>query len=513
MDLKKPTVLVILDGFGYRKEKKFNAIAQARTPHIDFWMEHFPTTLLRASGTAVGLLDNMIGNSEVGHLTIGCGRIIEQPLTIIHHAIENKSIFSHPLLLEKFALLKHKNEPLHIMGLLSDAGIHSHVELLYALLKMAVEHGLTKIYVHAFLDGRDTPPKSAAIYLSQLDTILHTLGHGIIATMQGRFYAMDRDKNWDRTEKSYKVLTEKQQITKQDWQEVLSQAYQHNITDEFVPPTQLDPQGIIESGAGVIFFNIRPDRARQLTAAFVDPHFNHFPIRKINLTFFITPVGYGAHLKTDVLYPQKPEYNTLKDVLSEHDKTIFSIAETEKYAHITYFFNGGREKILPHEVRILIPSIIAKTYVDHPQMSAPQITEAVLKSLKKIPKDFYLINYANADMVGHSGNFQATVKAVECLDTELKKLYDVVVESMGGTMYITADHGKAEDMYDPETGMPRTAHTNNPVPFIMLRKDLENSNYTLPLTQLADIAPFILHNMHLPIPTEMEHLAKQPDNN
>lgn len=506
MTLKRhiPTALIILDGFGFRTNKEGNAIAMAETPNLSRWLATYPNTLLKASGPAVGLPEGIMGNSEVGHMAIGCGRVIEQPLTRINNAIADGSFFTNPKLVEKLILLKNANRTLHIIGLLSDAGIHSHIDHIKAYLKAAKQQGITNIVVHAFLDGRDTPPRSAEIYLEKIETLLKELEYGIIGSIHGRFYAMDRDHHWDRTEKSYSVLTQKQIQAPQNWREVLKANYAQGITDEFMPPTQLDPKAIIGNDDGIIFANIRPDRARQITACFVTPNFKKFKRTKIELSFFITPVAYGAGLETTVVFPEIAPKNTLKDVLCSHEKNMFSIAESEKYAHVTYFFSGGSEKIVNHEVRVLIPSIKAITYANLPAMSAPLITQAVIKSLKKFPRDFYLINYANADMVGHSGNLGGTIKAIEILDEELKKIYDIIVEQMGGTMYITADHGKAEQMIDSKTGQARTAHTTNPVPFIMLRKDLENSGKKLVLKELSDIAPFVLENLGIAVPEEMK---------
>jgi len=502
---KKPIMLIILDGFGYSSTIKYNAIAQAHTPHMDKWLATYPHTLLRASGTAVGLLPGTIGNSEVGHLTIGSGRIIQQPATRLHNAIADKSFFTNKVLTDALAKIHAKQGTLHIMGLLSDAGVHSQEEDLFAFLEAACQHNIAKIVVHPFVDGRDVPPRSAATYLQRLDTKLKELGHGVIGSIHGRFYAMDRDHNWDRTVQSYRALTQPIDEPKEftTWQEVLDYYYAQNITDEFIPPTQLKPRHIIHDNDGIIFFNFREDRARQLTASFVQKDFDHFSTIPLELSCFVTPISYADNLHTSVLLSPIAIHHTLKDVLVAHHKTIFSIAETEKYAHITYFFNGHKEKKLPGETRILIPSIRAKNYVQYPCMSAVEITQTVLESLATDPADFYLINYANADMVGHSGNLAATIKAIECLDQELKKLYDNIITQLDGTMFITADHGNAEDMYDEKHKQPRTAHTTNPVPFIMITSNIKKGEKHLPLTQLADIAPFILRYMHLPIPPEM----------
>lgn len=504
---KKPTVLIILDGFGYRTAKTDNAIALADTPNITAWFKKYPHAILQASGAAVGLPEGYIGNSEVGHLTIGAGRIVPQALTIINNAIHDRSFFTHPILVEKFKLLHETRQPLHIMGLLSDAGVHSHIDHLYAFLHAAKARGIHNIAVHSILDGRDVPPQSAAHYLEKLEHFLQELGIGIIGSVQGRYYAMDRDKHYKRTELSYRMMTEKQPTPFTHWRQALDHAYAQGQTDEFVLPTLLTLNATIEPGSGIVFFNLRPDRARQLTEAFVDQSFKRFQKKPLPLSFFITSTNYDSFVMTDVLYLQQRLKNCLKEVISMHEKSLFSIAETEKYAHVTYFFDGGRETILPNEIRVLIPSLPEKNYAHTPQMSAPLITETVLKSLKKVPKDFYLINYANADMVGHSGNLKATIRAIECLDNELKKLYDVVVQEMKGTLYITADHGKAEEMVDTGSHQPRTAHTSNPVPFIMITHESVAAPTELPLHQLADIAPFILEQMRIPVPEEMKKPA------
>jgi len=497
---KKPTVLVILDGLGYNAQTEYNAVFLAKTPNLDIWQKIYPHAFLSASGEAVGLPSGTIGNSEVGHLTIGAGRIVDQPISIIQKAIDDETFFKNHILNKNMENLKNSGKTLHIMGLLSDASVHSNIKHLFAFLQSARKHGITKIVIHPFLDGRDTPPRSANTYISQLDEKLQQLGFGKIGSIHGRFYAMDRDNNWDRTKKSYEVLTQRQKASFSDWQELLEKNYHNNITDEFIEPTQLNQDAIVKNGDGIIFFNTRPDRARQLTKLFLDSKKQG----NIKTAFFITPVQYSKELATDSLYKKSSTINTLMDVLHKNKKTVYSIAETEKYAHVTYFFCGGREGALENETRILVDSIRTKNYVDKPAMSANQITEHVLKSLKTDPKDFYLINYANADMVGHSGNLEATIKAVEFLDHELKKLYEQIVNKMDGTLYITADHGNAEKMMDKKTGQPHTAHTTSPVPFIMIRKNLAGSTEQLPLKQLSDIAPFILKNMGLPIAQEMK---------
>lgn len=507
MNKNKPVALIILDGFGHSSHKQNNAIAHAKIPHIHEWLKNYPNALIKASGTYVGLPQGYVGNSEVGHLTIGAGRVCKQPITQWFDAIADNSFFSNPELVDACDMVRKDNGALHIMGLLSDAGVHAHEKQIYATIKAAAEQHIKKIFVHAFLDGRDTPPESALHYLNNLKMVLKEFSHASLGSIHGRFFAMDRDHNWDRTEYSYRVLTEKQILTFDSPEKIIEHYANHGITDEFIPPTQINPKAIINNGDGIIFCNVRPDRARQLTESFVMPKFNHFTCKPIDLTCFVTPVVYGAHIPTTPLFPQKPILQTLKDQLAAYGKTIYTIAETEKYAHVTYFFRGENEKAVATETRVLIPSIKARNYINTPEMSAPKITATILKSLKTNPKDFYLINYANADMVGHSGNFGATIKAVECLDRHLKSLYDEIVTNMDGTIYITADHGKAEDMYDETLQQPRTGHTANPVPCIVINNALLNT-HELPLEQLADIAPFILKNMDIPIPHEME---RKPD--
>jgi len=560
MGIRRPFVLVILDGFGYADKKKYNAVTHANIPHITQWLKKYPHAFLKASGPAVGLPAGYIGNSEVGHLTIGAGRIIEQPLTLINKALENGSFFSNPVLREKLTQLAgnsaknnmgdsardtgNKSHALHIMGLLSDAGVHSHEKHLYGYIKAALECGVQNIVIHAFLDGRDVAPRSAEIYLNRLENYLgvlraeHGSAHIILGSVMGRFYALDRDNNWDRTCCAYQALTnnsqsENNKAQSRKWQDVLAQQYARSVTDEYIEPTRLDPAGVIKPGDGVIFFNFRPDRARQLTRAFINPE-----CAGPKLSFFITPVSYFYNTSHNpnpitVLFPQEPIPNTLKEVISHAGLKIFSIAETEKYAHVTYFLGGYHEAPFPGETQQIVPSLHVPSYAQSPTMSAQEITQTVLASLTTDPRDFYVINYANADMVGHSGDFQATVKAVACLDVQLAKLYTEIVEKKNGVLWITADHGKAEDMFDEKTGQPRTAHTANLVPFIEISRSKHKSSQQaqaasdhahvcaqtssctrsdngasethaqLPMHGLADVAPHILSVMGIPVPEEM----------
>ncbi len=498
-----PVALVILDGFGYRKEPAHNAIAQARTPHLARWFATYPHCYLQASGEAVGLLNGTIGTSEVGHLTIGTGRINPESVLRLHQEIADGSFFKNPVLVSALQKIKNSGGALHLIGLLSDAGVHSHEQHLYALIQAACAAGIKRIFVHPILDGRDVPPRSAMIYLERLEKVLHDAGCGKIASVHGRFYAMDRDKNWERTSESYHMLTTADSAPVSSWRAQLEKNYANNITDEFTPPFQLDQSGVVKPGDGIIFFNFRADRARQLSRCFVSPESTSLSLENIPLAFFIGATKYDD-IPMSYLLTKEPIVHTLKEVLAEHHKTIFSIAETEKYAHVTYFFSGGREKEFPGETWMLVPSLKTRDYVHHPEMSAARITDAVLDSLNNKPRDFYVINYANADMVGHSGNYEATVKAVECLDRELQRLYEAIVHNMNGTLYITGDHGNAENMWDEQAQQPKTSHTTNPVPFLEIKKGLEHIKLPLNLHGLSDIAPFILKNMGLPIPDEMK---------
>ncbi|HJM68509.1 MAG TPA: 2,3-bisphosphoglycerate-independent phosphoglycerate mutase [Candidatus Babeliales bacterium] len=476
---KKPIALIILDGYGYAKNSQYNAVTQANTPYLHKWIKEYPHAILKASGSAVGLADGIMGNSEVGHMAIGTGQVQDQPLVILNEMIQSGELNSNQLLIDSYNTLNNTDNALQIIGLLSDAGVHAHIDHMIAFVNNARAKGVKKIYVHAILDGRDTPPKSAFGYLEKLESALRN--HATLASIHGRFFAMDRDNNWERTAESMEILLSNTDEVK-TWQSQLNQDYSHNITDEFIPPTLLDPQGTIKSGDGVIFCNVRPDRARQLTKQILDT---------VDLSFFITPVAYDQKLQTITLIEKTKTDNPLLERLIDKGLSIFSIAETEKYAHITYFFSGGREDKYDEEVRVLIPSIKVKSYADTPCMSAVEITDMVLDSLESNPKDFYLINYANADMVGHSGNFEATKKALECVDEQLGRLYHEIVEQNDGTMYITSDHGNAEVMYNEKAQQPATAHTANPVPFIMIQKNIDQEDKKLPLTELKDIASFI----------------------
>lgn len=489
-----PTALVILDGFGYREEEEGNAVIQASMPTFSQLLSDYPATTLKAAGAAVGLPDGYNGNSEVGHLTLGCGTIIPQSLTLIEKSIENGSFYKNKKLKKNLQELKQSEKALHIMGLISDGGVHSSLNHLFAFLKMAAQEGIKKIIIHGFLDGRDVPPHSAIEYLEKIEQECTKLGVGKIGSLHGRFYAMDRNRNWQQTEKSFLTLTEPQIKNANNWKEYLQQQSKLHPSEEFFDPVQFDSQATVSPGDGIIFFNFRADRSRQLTSFFLKGNsIKHTPAP--HLSFFITPVSYGSDYPTDTLFerPQIPQ--TLTQFLHDKGYSIFSTAGTEKYAHITYFFNGGREEKLTNETRMLVPSTTRQQYDQFPEMNAPVITEAVLETIKTNPHDFYVINYANADMVGHTGNFNATLKAVECLDKQLKALIDEIVIKQKGIVYITSDHGNAEEMIDPKTKQPLTSHTQNPVFFVMVTQELKNIQLHLPLTQLSDVAPFIAQVM------------------
>lgn len=506
MLIKKPVALIILDGFGYRKDQQHNAIAQAHMRNFNSWLLDYPHALLHASGDAVGLPESIAGNSMVGHLTLGAGRVIKQPLTILNEAIADGSFFENHLLIERFKELKALGGTLHLMGLLSDGGSHSHEQHLYALLRTAHQQGLTNIVVHAFLDGRDAPPRSAAQYLEHLDIVFAEIGCGILGTIHGRAYAMDRVGRQEYLQKSYDILTQPHASQFATWQEALQYYYSQGISDEMIPPTTLVANSYMKKHDGLVFFNIRADRARGITHLLLE---HAYP----QLAWIITGVNYNADFKVDVLCPAPVVTHTLLDILEDAQKKTFVVAESEKYAHISYFFNGGRDIVHPHEMRLVIPSLSPEKFIEHPQMCAPEITDSLMRSLTKNPRDFYLVNYANPDMIGHTGDFDATVKAIKCIDIQLERLYTQIVEKMGGTMYVVADHGKAEEMYDATSQQPRTAHTTNPVYFIMMQKDLKHHPTILPLHGLADVAPFIVQQMHIPVPVEMGHTSTQDAKN
>jgi 2,3-bisphosphoglycerate-independent phosphoglycerate mutase len=497
---QKTFALIILDGWGYREDTTFNAIAAAKTPHWDYLWQNYPHNLIDSSGLLVGLPDGQMGNSEVGHLHMGAGRRVYQDLTRIDESIQTGNFFNHPLLLEAFNRAQTNHRAIHLIGLLSPGGVHSHETHLHALLTFAEQQKFNNLWIHAFLDGRDTPPKSAQ---NSLD-ILEKEYHAQIASIVGRYYAMDRDKRWDRVEKAYDLLTgENAAYTAQTAHEALDAAYARGETDEFVQPTYIlngaNKARVIEDGDTVLFFNFRADRARQLSHALIDKNFTGFERRRCpELERFITFTDYAADIPSDVIFPTVPLKNMLGDYLAQQGYQQLRLAETEKYAHVTFFFNGGMETPSPGESRILIPSPKVSTYDQAPQMSAAEVSEALVKAIKSQHYQFIVCNFANPDMVGHTGDFQATVKAIEVIDECLGKIFDAL-KSTQSEAIITADHGNAELMFDTQAHQPHTAHTTEQIPFVYIGRPAIATK----TGSLADIAPTILYLMGLNIPVEM----------
>lgn len=499
MTKKKPVMLVIMDGFGCSTIKKDNAVAQADLKVLPKLWKEYPHSYLGASGEDVGLPDGQIGNSEVGHLNIGAGRIVYQALTKITKDIKDGSFFKKPVLVEAMENVKKKGSALHLLGLVSPGGVHSSEQHLFGLLQMAKQYGLTKVYVHAFLDGRDVLPRSAGEYLQELEDTCQTLGVGEIATISGRYYAMDRDKRWERVEKAYDAVALGEGKTEPDAQTCLKNSYAADISDEFVVPTVLHKHPV-EDGDSIVFFNFRPDRARQLTTAFVSDDFTGFARPKKLDVYFATMTRYEDDLPAHVVYDKETIPNTLGETLAKAGKTQLRIAETEKYAHVTYFFNGGEETPNVGEDRILVPSPKVATYDLQPEMNAPIVTEKVIEQIKAAKYDMIMLNFANPDMVGHTGVLKAAIKAVETVDDCVGQIIDAL-KTVDGQLLIIADHGNAEQMTDPETGCPYTAHTTNHVPCILVSETHKQD--TLQDGILADVAPTLLQLAHIDIPAEM----------
>lgn len=496
--MKKPLILMILDGFGYAPEYG-NAIMAAKKPNLDRLFRENPITQIGASGLNVGLPNGQMGNSEVGHTNIGAGRIVYQELTRISKEIEDGDFYKNPALIKAVAAAKAKGTALHLIGLLSDGGVHSHNSHMYALLELAKQHGLTEVYVHALLDGRDVPPSSGKAFVEDCLAKMREIGVGKIATVAGRYYAMDRDNRWERVSKAYNAMVMGEGVQSTDPVASVAKSYEDGVTDEFVLPIVCGPEGRISANDSVVFFNFRPDRARELTRAFVDPEFTGF--ERANGFFPLTYVcmtQYDATMpNVDVAFHPQSLKNTLGEYLSDLGMTQLRIAETEKYAHVTFFFNGGVETVYPGEDRVLIKSPAVATYDLQPEMSAYAVTDALVEKIDSGMYDVIILNFANCDMVGHTGVFDAAKAAVEAVDTCVGRVVDAI-ERMHGTAIITADHGNAEKMYE-EDGSPFTAHTTNPVPFCVVGypcKLRENG-------KLADIAPTMLKILNIPQPPEM----------
>lgn len=502
----RPILLLILDGWGFSKKKEHNAIAMANTPHWDHLLKTYPHTLLDASGLAVGLPEGQMGNSEVGHLTLGAGRVIYHDLTRINKAIETGEFFKNPCLLAEFKKILSNQQSVHLIGLLSSGGVHSHERHWYALLELAAQQGIKSCYLHPFLDGRDTPPQSAAPSLKRLEAKCAQLGIGKIASLMGRYYAMDRDKRWQRTQAAYDCLT----LGEANYQastalQGLQLAYDRGETDEFVSPTRITQTNTsylkINEGDLVIFMNFRADRARQLSHAFLDKQFKAFPRHSHpRLAGFISLTNYASTIPSQIAFPQQNLRNGLGDYLAQHHLTQLRIAETEKYAHVTFFFNGGNETPLMNETRILIPSKKVSTYDKVPEMSAPEITEHLLNVIKEKKYDVIICNFANPDMLGHTGNLSATLQAIQCIDDCIGKII-TCLKQYDGEALITADHGNAECMFDEKTQQAHTAHTNELVPFIYVGRPAKINPIKHP--SLADIAPTLLYLLNLHKPQEM----------
>lgn len=501
---KTPTLLIILDGFGHREAKEDNAIANASTPTWDRLWSQRPHSLISGSGLDVGLPDGQMGNSEVGHMSLGAGRVIYQQITRIDKAIEDGEFFSNPALCQAIDSAQAHAGAVHIFGLLSPGGVHSHENHIIAAMKLAAQRGATKIYLHAFLDGRDTPPRSAKASLQAVEAAFTELGKGQVASVVGRYYAMDRDQRWDRVEQAYTLITEgKGKYTASSSLEALEQAYRRDENDEFVAPTAISTGEPIrvEDGDSIIFMNFRADRAREITQCFVDPDFNGFERqRPLKLANFTSATEYAKSLPTEIAFPSESLSNVLGAYLADLGKTQLRIAETEKYAHVTFFFSGGQETLFDGEKRELIPSPDVATYDLQPEMSAPEVTVKLCEAIRSKQFDLIVCNYANGDMVGHTGNYKAAIKAVEALDQSLAQVEQALAE-VGGQALITADHGNCEQMLDYDSGQLHTQHTTEHVPLVYVGP--KNIKFKQTEGRLADIAPSLLHLMELDIPAEM----------
>lgn len=501
-----PVVLVILDGWGYREEADGNAIAAANTPVMNSLWVAYPHTTIRTSGKDVGLPDGQMGNSEVGHLNIGAGRVVPQELVRISDAVEDGTLLSNSALIKVYQSVQQSGGKLHLIGLCSDGGVHSHLNHLFGLLDMAKDQSLSDVCVHVVTDGRDTTPTSGQTYVQALEDYIAQAGVGQIVTIGGRYYSMDRDQRWDRVQRAYEVMTQEAPGDGRSALEVLQASYAAGTTDEFIIPTRIAP-GAVQPGDGVVFFNFRPDRARQLTQAFVDPEFKGFERNLIQPLSFVTFTQYDPNLAVHVAFEPQNLNNILGEVIANHGLRQFRTAETEKYAHVTYFFNGGIEEPFAGEDRELVSSPMVATYDREPAMSADAVTNVAIAAIEKQIYSLVVINYANPDMVGHTGKMDATVSALETVDRCLGRLLESVIRA-GGTTIIIADHGNAEVMWD-EQGNPWTAHTTNPVPFILVEgegRKIPGHGTEVSLRsdgRLADIAPTILDILKLPQPPEM----------
>lgn len=507
---KTPFVLLIMDGVGHRPETKDNAVAQAQTPNLDYLQANCPHGLISTSGLDVGLPEGQFGNSEVGHMNLGAGRILYQDSTKISKAIDDQAFFDNPILVQAIDKTIANQGAVQVLGLLSDGGVHAHEQHVYAACRLALMRGASRVYVHAFLDGRDTPPKSAHTYLMRLQEQLEALnqefeGRAVLASMVGRFFAMDRDKRWERVQKAYELLTLAQaDFVSDDAQQALQKAYERGESDEFVSPVVLDKEGAIGDNDGVIFVNFRADRARQLSDAFVDDGFMGFARKSMpQLSAFVCMTKYSDSLaqneKVGIAYLPNSLENTLGEWLAKTGKTQLRIAETEKYAHVTFFFSGGREQPFAREERILVDSPKVQTYDLMPQMSADKITSEVVAAILSGRFDVVVINYANGDMVGHTGDLAAAIEAMQAVDAGVGMVAEAV-RKMGGHLLVTADHGNCEQMFDYESGQVHTQHTTYLVPFIYVGDKVLSVREG---GRLCDVAPTLLHLMGMDKPSQM----------
>lgn len=505
MNRPKPLALIILDGFGLREERHGNAVAQAKKPNFDRYYAKYPHTTLGASGMSVGLPEGQMGNSEVGHLNIGAGRVVYQDFTRVTKAIQEGTFFQNEILLKAAAHVKEKEgRALHLYGLLSDGGVHSHISHLFALLEFAKQQGLRRVFLHAFLDGRDVAPDSAVKYIEETEKKMKELGVGQFATVQGRYYAMDRDRRWERTEKAYRAMVYGDAPHYRDPVKAVRKSYEKSVYDEFVMPVVIvdendRPVGLVKSEDAVIFFNFRPDRAIQISQAFTNADFRGFdrgPGAPKDL-FFVCLTKFSELVDGYVAYQPTNLDNTMGEVLSQHGLTQLRIAETEKYPHVTFFFSGGREKEFPGEKRVLIPSPKVATYDLKPEMSAYEVADACIKEIEENTPDVIILNFANPDMVGHSGKLAPTIRAVEAVDENLGKVVEAILRK-GGIALITADHGNSEYVLDDQD-QPVTSHTTNPVPFIITKEGVKLREGGI----LADLSPTMLDLLGIPQPKEM----------
>jgi len=497
-----PLMLMILDGWGYRESSEYNAVRAAKTPVLDRLFEVYPHTLIGSSGLDVGLPSGQMGNSEVGHQNLGAGRIVYQDFTRITRAIDEGEFFTNPVLRGVCDAVQDRGSALHLMGLLSDGGVHSHLDHLKALITLAADRGLSRVYLHAFLDGRDTPPTSGIGHIREMESFLREKGVGRFVTVMGRYYAMDRDSRWDRVEKAYRTMVHGG-TCRSSAEEAVADSYREGKTDEFIPPMSIVPAGeslvTIRPGDGIVFFNFRSDRAREITRAFTEEGFSGFPRDRIDLASFVCMTEYDETFPLPVAFPPHALKNIFAEVISREGLRQLRIAETEKYAHVTFFFNGGEEKEYPGEERILIPSPReVSTYDEKPERSAPRVADEVIRRIEEDRYDVIILNFANGDMVGHTGVYEAAVLAMEAVDRCIGRIH-AVLQHKGGTLLITADHGNCEMMKDPGSDEPFTAHTVNPVPLMITREGLRLREGGV----LADIAPTLLELLRIPQPPEM----------